>query len=314
MATLDFERPLLELQRRIADLKHAARASDDLADEIERLEERARLLQREMLTDLATWDKVQLCRHADRPTTLDYLSRLVEDFLELHGDRAFADDRAIVGGLARFRGRRVLVVGHQKGHGMKEAVARNFGQPHPEGFRKSRRLMELADNFGLPVLTFIDSQGAYPGLGAEERGQAEAIGQAMLTMARLRVPVLATVLGEGGSGGALALGVANRLLMLEYATLSVISPEGCASILWKDSAKAAEAADTLRITATHVHRFGIADEVVEEPPGGAHRNADEAALRLGEALARHLDELCALSPEALVEDRYRKYRAIGVFG
>jgi acetyl-CoA carboxylase carboxyl transferase subunit alpha len=313
MAHLEFERPLLELERRIAELKSVTRGEANFGAEIARLEEKARRLQREIFEDLSPWQKVQLCRHPDRPYTLDYVSRVFEDFIEMHGDRGFSDDRAIVGGFARFRGESVMVIGHQKGRGTKENMLRNFGMPNPEGYRKARRLMELAARFNRPVLTFIDTPGAYPGLGAEERGQSEAIGQSLLTMSRLEVPVVATVIGEGGSGGALALGVANRVLMLEFATYSVISPEGCASILWKDGSKAPIAAKELKITAADLHRFGIADRVIEEPPGGAHRDVDDAARRVSDALAEQLAAMKLLSPKQLVEDRYRKFRAIGEF-
>jgi acetyl-CoA carboxylase carboxyl transferase subunit alpha len=313
MAHLEFERPLLELERRIAELKSVARAGSDFDAEIGRLEEKARRLQREIFEDLSAWQKVQLCRHPDRPYTLDYIPRVFEDFIEMHGDRSYSDDRAVVGGFARFRGATVMVIGHQKGRGTKENMLRNFGMPNPEGYRKTRRLMELADRFHRPVFTLIDTPGAYPGLGAEERGQSEAIGQSLLVMSRLGVPVIATVIGEGGSGGALALGVANRVLMLEFATYSVISPEGCASILWKDGGKAATAATELKITASDLHRFGIADAVVPEPAGGAHRDPDDAARRLGDALAAQLESLSSLSPRQLIEDRYRKFRAIGEY-
>ncbi len=317
MATLEFERPLVELERRIAELKAAVRASSRGAQgfeaEVARLEEKARRLQEDIFNGLGAWQKVQLSRHPDRPFTLDYVQRVCDDFVELHGDRAYSDDRAIVGGLARFRGRSVVIIGHQKGRNVKDNMARNFGMPHPEGYRKALRLMDLAARFNRPLLTFIDTPGAYPGLGAEERGQAEAIGQCLLSMSRLRVPVVATVIGEGGSGGALALGVANRLLMLEFSTYSVISPEGCASILWKDRARGPEAAEQLKITAGDLLRFGVADEVVPEPPGGAHRDHDESARRVGDAIARHLTALAPLDGPRLVEDRYRKYRALGEF-
>ncbi len=318
METLDFERPLNDLEHRIENLKGVARdvgaaAGEAVEAEIQRLEESARALRQEVFEDLGAWEKVKLSRHPSRPYTLDYIARLIDDFTELHGDRLHGDDQSIVGGVGRFRAKPVMVVGHQKGRGVKENVARNFGMPHPEGYRKSRRLMELADRFGLPVLTFIDTPGAYPGIAAEERGQAEAIGQALLAMARLRVPVVATVIGEGGSGGALALGVANRVLILEYGTYSVISPEGCASILWKDGTRAAEAAEALRLTAPHLYRLGVVDEVIAEPEGGAHRDHDESARRVGDAIARQLDALAGLGPEALVEDRYRRFRAIGEF-
>lgn len=315
MATLEFERPLVELERRIGELKAAVRASgrgrNDFEAEVARLEEKARRLQEDIFGGLGSWEKVQLSRHPDRPFTLDYVQRLCDDFVELHGDRAFADDRAIVGGIARFRGRAVVVIGHQKGRNVKDNMARNFGMPHPEGYRKALRLMDLAARFERPLLTFIDTPGAYPGLGAEERGQAEAIGQCLLAMSRLRVPVVATVIGEGGSGGALALGVANRVLMLEFSTYSVISPEGCASILWKDRARGPDAAEQLKVTADHLLRFGVVDELVPEPPGGAHRDHDEIARRVGDTIARHLDALRTLDGPQLAEDRYRRFRALG---
>ena len=317
MATLEFERPLVELERRIAELKTAIRASGrggaEFDVEVARLEEKARRLQEEIFGSLGSWQKVQLSRHPDRPFTLDYVQRLCDDFVELHGDRAYSDDRAIVGGIARFRGRSVVLIGHQKGRGVKDNMVRNFGMPHPEGYRKALRLMEMAARFRRPLLTFIDTPGAYPGLGAEERGQAEAIGQCLLSMSRLRVPVIATVIGEGGSGGALALGVANRVVMLEFSTYSVISPEGCASILWKDRARGPDAAEQLKVTADHLLRFGVVDELVPEPPGGAHRDPDESARRVGDAIERHLDALAPLDGAQLAEDRYRKYRAIGEF-
>ncbi len=311
MAALDFERPLLELERRIAELKSVADGASEFTIEISRLEEKALQLQREIFDDLSRWQKVQLCRHADRPYTLDYIHRSFEDWIELHGDRAYADDRSIVAGLARLGGQSVMVIGHQKGRGTKENMVRNFGMPNPEGYRKARRLMELADHFQRPIVTLIDTPGAYPGLGAEERGQSEAIGQCLLTMSRLRVPVVAVVIGEGGSGGALALGVANRVLMLEYATYSVITPEGCATILWKDASKAAAAAEELKITAADLQRFGLIDGIVAEPPGGAHRDYDDAAKRVSVAISTQLEQLSSLGPEQLRDDRYDKFRAIG---
>jgi acetyl-CoA carboxylase carboxyl transferase subunit alpha len=257
--------------------------------------------------------KVQLSRHASRPYTLDYARRLFTSWVELKGDRRFGEDPAIVAGMASFHGRSVVVVGHQKGRGTKENMKRNFGMPHPEGYRKAVRMYELADKFGLPILTFIDTPGAYPGIGAEERGQSEAIGAAIAAMAKVRVPIIASIIGEGGSGGALALGVANRVLVLEFGCYSVISPEGCAAILWKDSARADEAAAQLKITAPDLHRLGVVDAIVDEPAGGAHQDHDAAATRLDRALVAHLDELSALSPDALVEDRYRRFRKLGAF-
>lgn len=314
MAALDFEKPLVDLEARIADLRSLSKDDATIEGHLRELETRARDLQEDIYRRLTVWQKVQLSRHPDRPYFLDYLERLFDDFVELHGDRSFGDDAAIVAGLATFEGRSVAVVGHQKGRSTKEKVRRNFGMAHPEGYRRACRVMELAARFGRPVLTFIDTPGAYPGIGAEERGQAEAIGESLLTMAGLGVPVVATVIGEGGSGGALALGVANRVLMLQYATYSVISPEGCASILWRDGTKAPEAAEQLRLLAEDVAELGVADAVVPEPVGGAHRDVDGAADRLGEQLRHHLAELEERSAEALREDRYRRFRAIGSFG
>ncbi len=313
MAHLDFEKPLVDLEERIRNLKSLSGSEADIESQLRRLEQRARKLQRDIYEDLSIWQKVQLSRHPDRPYFRDYLDRLFEDFVELHGDRVFGDDPAIISGFATFEGRSVCVIGQQKGRTTKDKVHRNFAMAHPEGYRKACRIMELADRFGRPVLTFIDTPGAYPGLGAEERGQSEAIGTALLTMSRLRVPVIATVIGEGGSGGALALGVANRVLMQQYATYSVITPEGCASILWRDGARAPDAAEQLKLLAEDVVKLGVVDAVVEEPPGGAHRDYDDAAHRLGKALGGFLASLDSLGPEALVEDRYRKFRAMGRF-
>jgi len=318
MAHLEFERPLVELEQRIRELRSAAETRTDGQGvsevELRRLEERAEKLGAEIYGDLDTWQKVLLSRHPDRPYFLDYLERIFEDFVELHGDRSFADDAAIVSGFARFEGRSVAVIGQQKGRTTKEKLRRNFGMPNPEGYRKAMRIMELADRFRRPVFTFIDTPGAYPGVGAEERGQSEAIGQSLLTMSRLRVPIVATVIGEGGSGGALALGVANRVFMMQYATYSVITPEGCASILWRDGARAPEAAKALRMLATDAQSFGVVDEVVPEPHGGAHRDPETAANGLRDSLRRALATLDALSPAGLVDARYAKFRAMGVLG
>jgi acetyl-CoA carboxylase carboxyl transferase subunit alpha len=309
---LDFERPIVDLEKKIDELKQLTSDEIDFSREIAKLEAKARKLQEKVFAELDPWQKVQLSRHPGRPYMLDYIAELFEDFVELHGDRAFADDESIVAGLARFGGRPVLVLGHQKGRSTKENLRRNFGMPRPEGYRKAIRLMELAERFGRPVLTFIDTPGAYPGIGAEERGQAEAIAYNLEVMARLGVPIIATVIGEGGSGGALAIGVADRIVMLEYSIYSVISPEPCSSILWRDPSHAAEAAEALKLTAADIHRLGIADEVVPEPPGGAHRDFKQAAALLGPVIARHLAELSSLSTAELLEARYRKYRAMGV--
>jgi len=311
MAHLEFERPLVELEQRIRDLESVDDGSDGLGGQIAELRARADRLQRDLYDDLGTWQKVQLSRHPERPYFLDYLTRIFEDFVELHGDRLFADDPAIVAGFARLDGRSVAVIGHQKGRSTKEKVHRNFGMANPEGYRKAMRLMELAERYGRPVLTFIDTPGAYPGLGAEERGQAEAIGRSLLVMSQLKVPIIATVIGEGGSGGALALGVADRVMMLRYSTYSVITPEGCASILWRDGARGPEAAEQLKLLATHAQKNGIVDQIVDEPVGGAHRDADRAAELLGAALREQLAPLEAMEPGPRIDARYAKFRAMG---
>ena len=310
---LPFEKPVVDLVEKVKELRALAAADERFEPELLRLTEKTSRLAREIFADLTPMQKVQLSRHASRPYTLDYARRLFTDFVELKGDRRFAEDPAIVGGMASYHGRSVMVVGHQKGRGTKENMKRNFGMPNPEGYRKATRLYELADKFGLPILTFIDTLGAYPGIGAEERGQSEAIGAAIAAMARVRVPIVASIIGEGGSGGALALGVANRVLVLEFGCYSVISPEGCAAILWKDGARAEEAASSLKITAPDLLRLGVVDAVVEEPAGGAHQDHDEAAMRLDSAIHAQLDALSALSPDEVVEDRYRRFRGLGAF-
>ena len=309
---LEFEKPLLELENRIIQL----RASDDpgaVRDEIAKLEERLGRLQQRIYGNLTAWQRAQVARHPKRPHALDFFQLLLEDFVELRGDRVFGDDRAIVGGLARFEGEPVVVVGHQKGRDTRENIARNFGMPHPEGYRKALRLMQLGAKFRTPIITFIDTPGAYPGLGAEERGQAEAIARNLKEMAGLATPIVCVVAGEGGSGGALAIGVGNRVLMLEHAIYSVISPEGCAAILWADAAKAPEAAQLMRVTAADLLRLGAIDAIVREPAGGAHRNWAETAANLRVALRDHLWELRSKSGEELVEERYDRFRRIGVF-
>jgi acetyl-CoA carboxylase carboxyl transferase subunit alpha len=311
--TLDFERPVVDLERKIEELIRVSGGAPELGPQIALLERRARELQQKIFAELTPWQKVQLSRHPARPYTLDYVERLIGDFIELHGDRRFADDPAIVGGFGTFADRPVLVIGHQKGRTTKEKVRRNFGQPKPEGYRKALRLMELAARTRRPIVCLIDTQGAYPGVDAEERGQAEAIAKNLEVMAGLPVPIVCAVIGEGGSGGALALGVANRILMLEYSTYSVISPEGCASILWRDDGRKPEAAAAMKMTATDLQRLGIVDEVIPEAPGGAHRDHERTAVNLGEALRRHLAELLGLSPEELRADRYRKFRHMGSF-
>ena len=334
LAHLDFELPLVELEKRVRELQELSNAEPGVAgppgmapekdeadasargsvgSELRKLQERADKLRLEIYGDLSVWQRVQLSRHPDRPYFMDYLERICEDFVELHGDRSFADDPAIVTGLARFEGQSVVVIGQQKGRTTKQKLKRNFGMAHPEGYRKACRIMELAERYRRPVLTFIDTPGAYPGLGAEERGQSEAIGHALLTMSTLRVPVIATVIGEGGSGGALGLGVANRVLMMENATYSVITPEGCASILWRDGGRAKDAAAQLNLLATDAQRLGVVDGVIAEPLGGAHRDHDASAKQVREALAQQLTELRALEPEVLREQRYTKFRQMGYY-
>jgi len=309
---LDFERPLVELEQKIRELRDFADGERlEFRDELRRLESKAEKLRHEIFRGLSRWQRVQLARHPRRPYTLDYLDALLDQFLELRGDRGFGDDRAIVAGMGAFRGRKVMVVGHQKGRDLKEKLERNFGMPHPEGYRKALRLMRTAARFGRPILSFIDTPGAYPGIGAEERGQAESIARNLLEMARFRVPIVGVVIGEGGSGGALALGVCDRTYMMENAVYSVISPEGCAAILWGDRARAPEAADAMKLTAADLAGIGIVDGVIPEPPGGAHRGAAEAAQAVGDTVEKALGELGAVPPEELVERRLAKYRVIG---
>src|SRR5579883_192111 len=303
---LPFEKPVVELVSRVRELRELARSDRALEPELKRLEDKAAKLARELFAELSPWQKVQLSRHPSRPYTLDYVERVFTDFVELHGDRTFGEDAAIVGGLARLRGRSVVLVGHQKGRGAKDNVKRNFGMPHPEGYRKASRLYDMADRFGLPVVTLIDTPGAYPGLGAEERGQSEAIGACLAAMARARVPIVATIIGEGGSGGALALGVANQVLVLEYGTYSVISPEGCASILWKDGSRSDEAATRLKMTAPDLLRLGVVDAIVDEPAGGAHQDHDAAARLVDAAITDALQSLDSHGADELVDDRYRR--------
>lgn len=313
MAYLDFEQPIVELESRLKDLKALSDGGGRVDKELKKLEERSERLSREIYGDLTIWQRVQLSRHPDRPYFQDYAERLFEDFVELHGDRAFGDDPAVIAGLARFDGRAVVVIGQQKGRTTKQKLTRNFGMAHPEGYRKAIRMLEMAERFNRPVMTFIDTPGAYPGIGAEERGQSEAIGHSLLVLSRLTVPVLATVIGEGGSGGALGLGVANRVYMMENATYSVITPEGCASILWRDGTRAPDAAEQLKLLARDVHKLGVVDEVLSEPLGGAHRDVDRSADVVRAALRRGMAELGGMSREALRKDRYDKFRALGQF-
>jgi acetyl-CoA carboxylase carboxyl transferase subunit alpha len=306
----NFEEPLIELRRRIEELTGYPEGSGH-DGELERLRSALEKKTREVFSKLTPWQTTLLARHFDRPYTLDYVEHLMSDWVEVHGDRGFADDPAIVAGFATFRGRSVAVVGHQKGRGTKERIRRNFGQPRPEGYRKALRVFRLAEKFGLPVLTLVDTPGAYPGIGAEERGQAEAIARNLIEMADLAVPIVVTVTGEGGSGGALALGVGDRILMLEHSIYSVISPEGCAAILWKDQERKAEAARSLKLTAPDLDRLGILDAVIEEPSGGAHTDPAAACHRVGDTIERALAEVVDLGPEELIAGRYRKFRALG---
>jgi acetyl-CoA carboxylase carboxyl transferase subunit alpha len=311
---LDFERPLIALESKIAELKDlSGGARVDFSEEIQKLERKAKRLQAEIFSDLSPWQIVQLARHPTRPYTLDYLSRLFTEFFEVEGDRRFAADRAIVGGFARFDGEPVVVLGHQKGRGTKDNMLRNFGMPRPEGYRKARRLFDLAERFRLPVLIFIDTPGAYPGIGAEERGQAEAIAVNLEVMSSLGVPSISVVIGEGASGGALGIGVTSRILMLQYSWYNVISPESCSSILYRDSGQGKKSAEALKLTAKDLSGFGIIDEILPEPAGGAHRDPDAVAKTVGDAIRRHLADLKKLTPEQLVVDRYKKYRVMGVF-
>ncbi|HUB08116.1 MAG TPA: acetyl-CoA carboxylase carboxyltransferase subunit alpha [Myxococcales bacterium] len=314
MSSLDFERPIRELERKIDELKELANGGMvDFGEEIKKLERKAKRLQVEIFSDLTPWQIVQLSRHPERPYFLDYVQLLFTDFMELHGDRRFAEDPALVGGFARFEGEPVLVLGHQKGRNTKENMLRNFGMPRPEGYRKALRLMQLAARFNRPILTFIDTPGAYPGIGSEERGQAQAVAECLETMAALPVPVIATVIGEGGSGGALAIGVGNRLLMMQYAYYSVISPEGCSSILFREPTKAPRAAEALKMSAEDLKSFGILDEIVPEAVGGAHRDPARTAENVARALRSHLGQLRKLTADELVDDRYRRFRVMGVF-
>ncbi len=311
---LDFEQPIAELEAKIDELRFVGDDAEvNINEEVARLKSKSESLTRSIFARLSAWQIAQVARHPSRPYTLDYLDFIVPDFQELHGDRMYADDPAIVGGVARIEGRPVMIIGQQKGRDTKERVRRNYGMPKPEGYRKAQRLMRLAQKYALPVVTFIDTPGAYPGVGAEERGQSEAIASCLYLMSGLETPIVSVVIGEGGSGGALAIGVGDRLLMLQYSIYSVISPEGCASILWKSADRAEEAAEAMRITADSLEKFGLVDEVLEEPLGGAHRRPDVMAADIREALVRHLDELAELSVEQLLEARQRRLADFGQF-
>lgn len=311
---LDFEQPIAELEAKIEELRYVGDDSAvNISEEIGRLQAKSRTLTESIFSNLTAWQVAQLARHPQRPYTLDYIGRLFTEFEELHGDRAFADDAAIVGGLARLEGRPVMVIGHQKGRDTKEKLRRNFGMPRPEGYRKALRLMKMAERFRLPVLTFIDTPGAYPGVGAEERGQSEAIARNLFEMSKLRVPVICTVIGEGGSGGALAIGVGDRISMLQYSIYSVISPEGCASILWKSAEKAADAAEAMGVTAEKLKKLGLIDHVHPEPLGGAHRDPDTMAQTVKRTLADTLVQLDKYSTDELLERRYKRLMSYGRF-
>jgi acetyl-CoA carboxylase carboxyl transferase subunit alpha len=312
--TLEFEKPILELEQTLDELqKQASEQKIDLTAQIKSIEEKLEATKKEIFTNLTPWQRVQLARHPNRPYMLDYIQRIATDFIELHGDRRFGDDHAIIGGLATIDEHRVMVIGQQKGRDTKENLMRNFGSPHPEGYRKAMRLMQLAEKFDLPVVSFIDTPGAYPGVGAEERHIAEAIAVNLREMMVLKTPLVAVVLGEGGSGGALGIGVCDRVLILENAYYSVISPEGCAAILWKDRANASQAAAALKLTAKDLLELGIIDEVIAEPLGGAHKDYDATATGLKKALLKNLDKLAEMKMSELLDDRYKKYRQMGVF-
>ncbi|MBF0490444.1 MAG: acetyl-CoA carboxylase carboxyltransferase subunit alpha [Candidatus Omnitrophica bacterium] len=313
MSKLEFEKPIVELEAKINDLRQMGSKRVTLEPEIKRLESKLDKLKQDVYNNLSAWQRVQIARHPGRPYTLDYIKFITDEFLELHGDRLFADDFSIVGGFAKIDGQKVMIIGHQKGRDTKENVKRNFGCAHPEGYRKAMRLMRLAAKFHTPVICLIDTPGAYPGIGAEERGQAQAIAENLRDMSTVETPVIATIIGEGGSGGALGIAVADRVLILEHAYYSVISPEGCASILWRSSLKAPEAAKALRLHGEDLIKFHVVDEIIPEPLGGAHRNPEETAASLKAALLKNLKKLTSLSTKDLLEERYNKFRDIGQF-
>jgi len=315
MAGLDFEKPIVELEKKIQELKtFISEKKIDLSSEVKKLEERLEHLRKDTYNNLTAWQKVQLARHPLRPYTLDYISMIMSDFVELHGDRLFSDDKAMICGLAKLDKKKVVVIGHQKGRDTKENLKRNFGCAHPEGYRKALRVMQLAEEFQLPIVVFIDTPGAYPGIGAEERGQSHAIALNLREMMCISVPIIVIVIGEGGSGGALGVGVADRVAVLENSYYSVISPEGCAAILWKDGAKAPQAAEVLKLTGPDLLRMGIIDEVIPEPLGGAHRDPAKIAQNIKEAIVRNLKELESLDRDELLKLRYKKFRGMGVTG
>jgi acetyl-CoA carboxylase carboxyl transferase subunit alpha len=314
MNFLDFEQPIAELEAKIDELKFVSSDAEvNIGEEIARLRAKSRVLTTSIFSNLSQWQIAQLARHPQRPYTLDYISALLTDFQELHGDRMYADDYAIVGGPARLNGKPVMIIGHQKGRDTKERVRRNYGMPKPEGYRKALRLMKMAERFEMPLITFIDTAGAYPGVGAEERGQSEAIARNLFEMSKLRIPVISVVIGEGGSGGALAIGVCDRLLMLQYSIYSVISPEGCAGILWRSADKKDLAAEAMGISAERIAKLGVVDEVIKEPLGGAHRDPQTMAESVRNAIVRHLDELQSKSIDQLMDARAQRLRGYGVY-
>ncbi|MCG3190414.1 MAG: Acetyl-coenzyme A carboxylase carboxyl transferase subunit alpha [Burkholderiaceae bacterium] len=311
---LEFEQPIADLETKIEELRYVQNESAvDISEEIDRLDKKSLQLTKEIYSSLSPWQVTQIARHPQRPYTLDYANEIFTDFVELHGDRSFADDASIVGGMARFNGQSCMLIGHQKGRDTKERGLRNFGMPRPEGYRKALRLMKVAEKFGLPVFTFVDTPGAYPGIGAEERGQSEAIGRSIYEMSQLQVPIVSTIIGEGGSGGALAISVADQVVMLQYSIYSVISPEGCASILWKSAERAADAAEALGITAHRLKALGIVDKIVNEPVGGAHRDPKHMSAQLKRALGDALRQVADLDTKALLKRRYERLMAYGRF-
>ena len=311
---LDFEKPILELERKIEELKKFTSSEKiDLSSEIKKLDDKLEKVKREVFENLTPWQRVQIARHPKRPYTLDYISLIMTDFTEIHGDRVFGDDRALICGFAKIDGEKIIVMGHQKGRDTKENLMRNFGSAHPEGYRKAIRVMKLGEKFKLPIIVFIDTPGAYPGIGAEERGQAEAIAYNLMEMARLKVPIVVVVIGEGGSGGALGVGIGDRICVLSNAYYSVISPEGCAAILWKDRTRAPDAAKALKLTAQDLLDLGLIDEIIIEPLGGAHRDPQTMAQTIKASVTKYLKELSAIVPDKLIEARYEKYRKIGAF-
>jgi len=311
---LDFEKPILELEKKIEEIRSLTSREDiDLSGEIKKLGERLKKVKHEVYKNLTPWQRVQIARHPKRPYTLDYIDLIVTDFIELHGDKFFGDDKAIIAGLGKINGKKVVIIGHQKVKDTKENLMRNFGSAHPEGYRKAMRVMELAEKFNLPIVTFIDTPGAYPGIGAEERGQAEAIARNLFKMCMLKTPIIVFVIGEGGSGGALGIGIGDRLYVLEYAYYSVISPEGCAAILWKERSKAPEAAESLKLTGKDLCELGIVDDIVKEPLGGAHRDAHQTAENIKAVIKKELSSLESTDTDLLVKNRYEKLRKIGVF-